>query len=248
MEWIILIIGILIGSFLNVCIYRIPNNQSVSYPPSSCSNCNTRIKYYDLIPIVSYILLGGRCRSCGEKISLRYPSIEGLNGILYFLLYNTYGFSLSTLFFMPIVSILIVITFIDYDHMIIPYRLNIMLGILGIINILLGMYPVTAKSSLIGAVLGFGFFFLIAIVTGGQMGGGDIFLMGVLGLILGLGEILMVTVLSFITGAVISVILLLTKIKGRKDPIPFGPFIALSAVLVILFGNDILYFYYKILL
>jgi leader peptidase (prepilin peptidase)/N-methyltransferase len=110
------------------------------------------------------------------------------------------------------------------------------------------MYPVTAKSSLIGAVLGFGFFFLIAIVTGGQMGGGDIFLMGVLGLILGLGEILMVTVLSFITGAVISVILLLTKIKGRKDPIPFGPFIALSAVLVILFGNDILYFYYKILL
>jgi leader peptidase (prepilin peptidase)/N-methyltransferase len=248
MEWIILIIGILIGSFLNVCIYRIPNNQSVSYPPSSCSNCNTRIKYYDLIPIVSYVLLKGRCRSCGEKISLRYPSIEGLNGILYFLLYNTYGFSLSTLFFMPIVSILIVVTFIDYDHMIIPYRLNIMLGILGIINILLGMYPVTAKSSLIGAVLGFGFFFLIAIVTGGQMGGGDIFLMGVLGLILGLGEILMVTVLSFITGAVISVILLLTKIKGRKDPIPFGPFIALSAVLVILFGNDILYFYYKILL
>lgn len=248
MSGIILLFGLFIGSFLNVCIYRIPNNQSVSYPPSSCSNCNTRIKYYDLIPIVSYILLGGRCRSCGEKISLRYPSIEGLNGILYFLLYNTYGFSLSTLFFMPIVSILIVVTFIDYDHMIIPYRLNIMLGILGIINILLGMYPVTAKSSMIGAAVGFGFFFLIAIVTGGQMGGGDIFLMGVLGLILGLGDILMVTVLSFITGAVLSVILLITKIKDRKDPIPFGPFIALSAVLVILFGNDILYFYYKILL
>lgn len=248
MSWIILILGLFIGSFLNVCIYRIPNNQSISYPPSSCSVCNTRIKYYDLVPIISYMILRGRCRSCGEKISLRYPLIEGLNGVLYYLLYHTYGFSLSTLFFMFVISILIVITFIDYDHMIIPYRLNIILGVLGIFNMFLGIYPLNTKSAILGGLVGFGFFLLIAIVTGGQMGGGDIFLIGVLGLILGLGNIIMITILSFITGAIISIILLATKVKSRKDPIPFGPFIALSAVLVILYANDILYIYYKLLL
>lgn len=248
MEWIILIFGFFIGSFLNVCIYRIPNEISIIYPPSSCSKCNNKIKYYDLIPIVSYLILRGKCRFCGESVSLRYPVIEFLNGILYFFVYKTYGLHIDTIYYCIITSLLIVITFIDYDHMIIPYRLNISLAVLGLLNIPLAITAIGLKYSIMGGIIGFVIFFVIAFVTGGQMGGGDILLMGSLGIIFGIRGILMITVLSFVTGAIISIVLIVSGLKTRKDHIPFGPFIALSAILVILFETDILYYYYSLII
>lgn len=235
--------GLLIGSFLNVCIYRIPKGKSISYPPSHCPRCKERLKPIDLIPILSYIFNKGRCRYCGEGISPQYPIVEFLNGLIYLILYLRFGLTILFFKYAILASLLIVISFIDYKYKIIPDRLNLFCLCVGILFILLYGNKWLMLNSAIGLFTGGGLFLIIAVVTKGAMGGGDIKLMGALGLCLGWQYILLTSLLSFIIGAIISLLLLALKIKSRKDYIPFGPFISIAAIVVMTYGKELIQLY-----
>lgn len=243
--------GLLIGSFLNVCIYRIPKEESIVFPSSHCPNCDTNLKWYDLVPVFSFIVQRGKCRYCGGKISPQYPIIELLNSIIYLIIYIKFGLTLEFFFYAIIFSLLIVITVIDLQHMIIPDILIILiLGITIVYKVL--SYIVYSKSpellnSIGGLVLSGALFILIIILSKGGMGGGDVTLIGALGFILGIKKIFFTIFLSFILGAIISVFLLITKIKGRKDPIPFGPFIILGFFIVVFWGEELISWYVSLL-
>lgn len=249
MYVLIFLLGTIIGSFLNVCIYRIPKGQSIIYPPSHCPNCSTPLKWYNLIPIFSFILQRGRCTYCGEKISLQYPIVESINGLLYIALYNKLGLTMDIIFYGIIFSILIVITFIDLKYMIIPDSLNIGLLILGLIYRIFryNIYniPINIINSILALIVPSGVFMLIILISKGGMGGGDMKLIGVLGFILGLKEITLTMFLSFLLGAIISIFLLLFNIKGKKDPIPFGPFICLAFMITVFWGDKLILWYMK---
>ncbi|MGB4440576.1 MAG: prepilin peptidase [Sedimentibacter sp.] len=243
MTIIFLIYGLFIGSFLNVCIYRIPSGISIIKPPSSCGSCGHRLNYIDMLPVVNYIKNKGKCKYCGSPYSMQYPLIELLNGVLYAFVALKYGFSLTSVLYCFTISLLITISIIDIKHKIIPDGLNITGVIIGIIFII-SDNPILFDR-LIGLGIGLVLFFSIAMVTN-AMGGGDIKLMAVLGLIFGVKGVLFITLFSFVTGAVISLILLATKVKSRKDEIPFGPFISLSALTYIFFGSQIINWYLSI--
>lgn len=222
-------------------------------PRSHCEACGRTLKFMDMIPIISYLISKGRCRYCGDKLSLQYPIIELLTAGIYVIIYKVYGLNISSIYYMILASLLIIITFIDFKHMIIPNGL-ILTGIIIIIiynliyyvsfymNVnLMHLFTQSAdiKYSLLGGIIGYGVFFIIVIATG-AMGGGDVRLMGMLGLAFGVKGIAFIAIGSFIIGAIISMILLITKIKSWKDMIPFGPFISISALIYILYGNEII--------
>ncbi|OPJ56333.1 prepilin peptidase [Alkalithermobacter paradoxus] len=243
MIYLVFIFGSLIGSFLNVCIYRIPKGESIAYPPSSCTDCNNKLKLLDLIPIVSYILLKGRCRYCKSKISIKYPLIEFMNGIIYLMLFIRFGLSILTIKYFIISSILVVVTFIDYKYQIIPDGL-IIFGLISIfIMHILDNFHIGFINSILGMLIGGGSFLTIALITKGAMGGGDVKLMALLGFALGPWNILLNIFLSFIIGAIICLILLVFGIKTRKDYIAFGPFIAIACFITICYGNEIISWY-----
>lgn len=236
----VFLVGLFIGSFLNVCICRIPREESLVYPPSHCPACQERIKWVDLVPVLSYLSLKGRCRSCGTGISPQYPLVELLNGFLWLLLYLQWGLSLHLLKALLFTSLLVVISFIDYHRQIIPDGLNLAGVVLGGIFLFLPSAHVSVWQGIIGLIVGGSLFLLIALVSRGGMGGGDVKLMGVLGLALGWQQVLLVSLLAFVLGAVISGFLLLLKIKGCKDPVPFGPFICTGAYISLLAGDWLL--------
>ena len=236
------ILGTLIGSFLNVVVYRVPREESLSFPPSHCPSCNTRLKAYDLVPVVSYLFLGGKCRTCKTAISIRYPLVEMLTGLLFLVTV------MEALKYLIVIALLLPVALIDYDHTIIPDRLNVGIFLTALSFLLLEVYLGNAAfrdllNPLYGMVLGGGFFLFIAVVTKGAMGGGDIKLMAALGFLFGTANTLLLMFLSFIIGGALSSLLLLLKIKKRKDYIPFGPFICVSAFIVIFWGNQILNWY-----
>lgn len=228
---------------MNVCIFRIPEKKSIVYPPSSCGNCGHKLNFIDMLPVINYIVYAGKCRYCKEKYSLQYPVIELINGILYVLIYKIFGFSFYTFFYCVTSSILLVITMIDYKHMIIPNELVIFYLAVTVVYIL--VFHNHLLNNLLGGIIGFLLFLLIAILTN-AMGGGDIKLIGAIGLMFGIKGIIFIIFFSFILGALISLILLITKIKSRKDMIPFGPFISISTLLYILFGTQIINFYWSL--
>lgn len=239
----IILYGILIGSFLNVCIYRIPRNESIAFPPSHCTTCGNPLKIKDLIPVFSYLSLKGKCRYCREKISLQYPIVELFNAMIHLILFMKFGISLVFAKYALLSSLLIIVFFIDLTHQIIPDGI-ILLGLAAsIVWLVFHIGDVSWISGIIGFLLGGGLFLLIALVTHGAMGGGDIKLMGMLGLYLGWEHILLITFFSFIIGAIVSMLLIFCKLKGRKDYIPFGPFIGIAALLSIFFGNAIIQWY-----
>lgn len=251
MTTLIFIYGLIIGSFLNVCIYRIPREESIVFPSSHCPICNTTLKWYDNIPFFSYMLLKGKCRYCSTKISIQYPIVETLNAIIYLILFYYFKLSLDFIYLSLISSVLIVITFIDLKEMIIPDVLVIILLILSVLYKILNYYlynvPPQILNSLGGLLIAGGLFLAIVILSKGGMGGGDVTLISALGFILGIKYILLNIFLSFILGAIISIILLITKIKDRKDPIPFGPFIILGFYITVLFGERIMNFYFTLI-
>lgn len=251
MTLLIFLYGISIGSFLNVCVYRIPRGESIIYPPSNCPSCKTKLKWYDNIPILSYIRLRGKCRSCGEKISIQYPIIEASNGIIYILMFLRFGLSVDFLFLSLISSVLIVICFIDLFDMLIHDALIVTIIILEIFH-KLGLYiwnirSVSLWDSILGLFISGLIFFLIVIISRGGMGHGDITLISSLGFILGLRLIILNIFLSFFIGAIISVFLLISKIKSRKDAIPFGPFIIIAFFITLFYGTSILDWYFNLL-
>jgi leader peptidase (prepilin peptidase)/N-methyltransferase len=249
MYFIIFIFGLLIGSFLNVCIYRIPRNESISYPPSHCTSCGKRIKWYDLIPVISYIFLKGRCRNCKEKISIRYPVIELTGGIIFLLLFIKYGLSFEFVKFAVMASILIVIALIDFDTEDVYLKTTLSGIISGLIFAILGNYlNVTGNflNYIYGGAVSGGLIAVIILLTHG-MGWGDVEICTMCGLFLGFKMSLVMLFFAFVIGGVTGVLLILTHKKKRRDCIPFGPFIALAAVLTALYGGNILLWYMSLL-
>ncbi|MEW6409594.1 MAG: prepilin peptidase [Nitrospirota bacterium] len=232
--------GAVVGSFLNVCIYRMPRGESIISPPSHCPSCGDKIHSYDNIPIISYLILKGRCRSCNQAISPVYPTVELLNGICYVIIASIFR-PAEAVIYCIFISALIVITFIDLKHWIIPDRITlpgIAVGLVTASTIL----PVGFKSSIIGAVLGGTLFYLIAVFSGG-MGGGDVKLITMIGAFLGWKGMLITIFVGSLIGAVVGISLMIFKGFGRKSPIPFGPFLSLGAIIALFFSDRIVRLY-----
>lgn len=250
MDYILITtLGLVIGSFLNVCIYRIPKEESIAFPPSHCSSCMHNLSPLDLIPVLSYLFLRGRCKYCGEKISMRYPIIEFLNGIMYLVIYLKFGLTIMTLKYCILVSILIVIGMIDFDTQYVFTSTTIFGALIGISFIILE--SITNKSIsyelILGGVLGAGIIAVIVYLTKG-MGEGDIEIAGVCGLFLGIKGIALGLFLAIMIGGIIGVIILSLKLKKAKDKIAFGPCIAIGSVISMVWGMEILKWYYNFLM
>ena len=240
-------IGLCIGSFLNVCIYRIPIGASIVRPPSACPGCNTYIKWYDNIPLISYVVLRGRCRVCKTTISLRYPMVELLTGLCAVAAVMRFGFTWPALIYFIFIAALLVITFIDIDHRIIP-------DVISLPGIPLGFAAsfalpmVTWTDSLIGILAGGGTLFAVAygyqLLTGREgMGGGDIKLLAMIGAFIGWQGVLFTIMASSLIGTLVGVLLMMRAGKGMKLAIPFGPFLAIGAILYLFFGPEIIHWY-----
>ncbi|MDD4600416.1 Type 4 prepilin-like proteins leader peptide-processing enzyme [bioreactor metagenome] len=242
LEFIIFLFGLSIGSFLNVCIYRLPQNQSVIFPASHCTMCGERLKALDLIPLISYLLLQGHCRYCGAKFTRRYPLVELLTACLFVYCLKVFGVSLLLLKALILTSFLIVITYIDFDHQLILDKVLIWLAGTGvIINLILD--DIAVLDMLLAGAVGGGLFLAVALVSRGGMGGGDIKFVAALGLWLGLKATLLTILLAFIAGGIGGIIMLICKMKKRKDYIPFGPFISFGAFVSLVYGTIIINWY-----
>ncbi|MCB2286433.1 prepilin peptidase [Clostridium algidicarnis] len=240
----IFLLGAIIGSFLNVCIYRIPLGESIAYPPSHCTNCDARLKWYDLIPIFSYLFLKGKCKYCKEKISLKYPSIEFFTATAFLITYINYGLSLYLIKYIILWCFLIVISIIDIKFQDV-YAVTTIPGI--IIGVIIAtienvIYFTPFWNYLLGGAIAGGVIALIVYITGG-MGKGDIEIAALCGVFIGWKYSIIMIFLSFIIGAIIGVILIISKKRSRKDYIAFGPFIALSALFTVFYGSHILNYY-----
>lgn len=245
MEVLIFILGLVIGSFLNVCIYRIPRKLSIIKPSSFCPSCGNSIKWWHNMPVLSFVILKGKCAYCGAKISLRYPVVEILNGIFYVLAYLNFGLTISLPFVLIFISALIVISFIDFDFQIIPDEISIPLIFLGIILSLLPHNSINLaydiKDSLIGIVIGGGSLLIVSLITRGGMGGGDIKLNAAVGAFLGWKAALLTIFIGSLAGSIVGIVIL-KKTGNRK--IPFGPFLSLGACVCLFFGESLLNWYF----
>jgi len=244
---LIFVLGLIVGSFSNVCIYRIPRNESVIYPASHCPKCRTKIKPVDNIPLLSYILLKGRCRNCGSKISIQYPVVEFLTGLIYLIIYLIYGLSIQSLVYIILSSALIIIAFIDLQEQIIPDIISLPGIVVGLILSFIVPY-ISFINSALGALVGGGIILIIAwvgsiIFKKEAMGGGDVKLTAMIGAFLGWRYTIISLFLGFFLGALTGIVLIMTKIKKREDDIPFGPFIALGSIITLLWGEKIISWY-----
>ncbi len=237
-----------IGSFLNVCIYRLPLDISIFSPSRSfCPHCRKQVKAYDNIPLLSFFLLGGKCRRCEGKISWRYPLVEALTGFVALALYWKYGLSASFFSLFVLSAALIVITFIDLDHRIIPDVISIPGVVIGfLLAIFLPM--VSIRDSIIGLLAGGGSLYLVAflyekLTRREGMGGGDVKLLAMIGAWLGWKAIPFTLFFSSLSGTLIGGGIILLYKEGRHYAIPFGPFLALSALVYIFFGPEIIRWY-----
>jgi len=244
---LIFILGLIVGSFSNVCIYRIPRNESIIYPASHCPKCRSKIKPVDNIPLLSFILLKGRCRNCKSKISIQYPIVELLTGLTYLIIYLTYGLSVQTLIFIILSSALIIIAFIDLNEQIVPDVISLPGIVIGFIISFFVPY-ISFINSALGVAVGGGIILIIGL--GGSvifkkeaMGGGDVKLAAMIGAFLGWRYIVISLFLGFFLGALAGIFLILSKIKSREDVVPFGPFIVLGSIITLLWGEKIISWY-----
>ena len=236
------IIGLVVGSFLNVCIYRIPEGRSIISPPSSCGTCGHVLGPLDMIPVLSYIFLGGKCRYCGTAYSPRYALVELLTGCLFVLCGLQYLPGIALFLVFAFVASLVVITFVDFDHQIILDQVLIFMLVCGIGYV--AIYSKDYWGALYGMLISGGLMLLIYFVSRGGMGEGDVKLSFVLGVWLGWKAVLVCLLLAFVMGGVIGTLLLATGIKGRKDPIPFGPYLCLGAYIALLYSPYIIFYYW----
>ena len=244
---LIFILGLIVGSFSNVCVYRIPRNESIVYPASHCPKCHTTIKPIDNIPLLSYILLKGRCRNCKSKISIRYPVVEFLTGFIYLQIYLVYGLSIQTLIYVILASSLIIISFIDLKEQIVPDVISLPGIVLGFIISFFVPY-ISFINSALGILVGGGIILIIGLAGSvifkkEAMGGGDVKLAAMIGAFLGWRYIIISLFLGFFLGAIVGIVLILSKIKSREDVVAFGPFIVLGSLITLLCGEKILSWY-----
>lgn len=235
--------GIVIGSFLNVCIYRLPKEESIAKGASHCMTCGEKIKKRDLVPIFSWCMLRGKCRNCGAPISPRYTIVEALTGVLFVLVYLWYGFERPIIAAITclLYAALIVVFFMDWDTQLISTPVVIFIGLLGVAELLLnkfGKFPisdVTMKSQIIGIFVISVPFLLIELFSGGRaMGRGDVYLMAAGGLFLGVKAVIVAAFIGMVTGSVVGMIL---KHKTGNSKFAFGPFLSLGIAVAALFGN-----------
>jgi leader peptidase (prepilin peptidase)/N-methyltransferase len=245
---LVFMFGMCIGSFLNVCIHRLPSSMSIINPSRSfCPRCNSAIQFYDNIPVLSYLWLKGRCRNCKASISLRYPLVELMAGILAIAILFMFGLTLEGVVYFVFISSLLVITFIDIDHKIIP-------DIITLPGIPIGLAAsfvlpdMTFKSSLLGLLVGGGSLLLVAwtysLITQKEgMGGGDIKLLGMIGTFIGWKGVIFTIFAASLTGTFVGIIVMLLKGKNLKFAIPFGPFLSIGAMSYIFFGDKVFFWY-----
>ncbi|PSL35142.1 type 4 prepilin peptidase 1 [Planomicrobium soli] len=236
------IFGLVFGSFFNVVGLRVPKKESIAYPPSHCTNCNRQLTAIDLVPVLSFLFLRGKCRTCGSKIHWVYPLMEFVTGALFTLSFLHFGFTPELAIAILFVSLLVIITVSDIAYMLIPDR--VLLPFAAVLLVLRFVIPLDSWwDSLLGAVVGFSLLFLIAILSKGGMGGGDIKLFFAIGLVVGTAGTLMTLFFASLIGAIVGIIQLRITKQGRKTPIPFGPSIAVGALIVYFYGFTILDWY-----
>ena len=235
---IYILLSLFIGSFLNVVALRIPNKESIVYPPSHCPTCDHRLSALDLVPVLSYVGLKGKCRYCGDKISPIYPFGELLTLVVFLLIPYFFGFSKELIVAYPFAMIMIAVTLSDIRYQLIPDRITYP-GMILLFVLRIFVHPLPIWQYLVGAVLGGGLLLLIAILSRGGMGGGDIKLFFLIGLVLGWQNTLLALFLSTGIGAVIGGLLILLRITKRKQMIPFGPFIFVGTMITYFLGNQI---------
>lgn len=245
---ILFIVGAVIGSFLNVCIYRLPRKESVVFPASHCPECGQLLSWVDNVPLASYAVLRGKCRRCGGRISIRYPLVEFLNAVLYVFAGYKIGAAAELLPALLLISTLVVIFFIDLEHYIIPNVVVLPVAVAG----LAAMVAISLTASdpgfpawwtfpLAGLVSG-GFFFVIAFIFPRGMGMGDVKLAALLGFFLGRAVIIGLF-LGFLLGALVGLALIAGGGRSRKSKVPFGPFLAVGALVALFYGNELLDLY-----
>jgi leader peptidase (prepilin peptidase)/N-methyltransferase len=245
--------GLAIGSFLNVCIDRLPARKSLVTSPSRCDACQKRLTVIDLIPVMSYIWLRGRCRSCGARIPLRVLLVEVLTGLLFFLAFWRFGLSVQFGIAVFWSCIFLVIIFIDWEHQLILNKITypaavIALLLLGADSIFPGagilenfrMIPQPSiLSGLIAGGIAFTFFLIVFLINPRGMGMGDIKLVALIGLVMGIPFSIAALLIGIIVGGIVAIIILALKLKGRKDVIAYGTFLAIGPILMLLWGNEI---------
>ena len=243
--------GLCVGSFLNVCIYRLPASKSIIHPRSMCSNCSTFIAFYDNIPVFSYIWLRGRCRHCQVKIPLRYPMVELLAGFFAVGTYLKFGLTIEALIYFTFIAGLLVVTFIDLDHRIIPDAITLP-GIPICFAASFALSAVTYKEALLGILVGGGSLFFVAwtysLITKKEgMGGGDIKLLAMMGAIVGWKGTLFTIFVASLIGTLAGLAVMLQSRDGMKLAVPFGPFLSIGGVAYIFFGTQLVTWYFNLL-
>jgi leader peptidase (prepilin peptidase)/N-methyltransferase len=256
---LVFLFGAIVGSFLNVCIIRIPKGESILYPSSHCPACKKPVRVWDNVPLVSYLLLRGQCRSCGGRISSRYFFVELLMACLAVVLYYQFGFSLAFLVSFVFVAALVVISFIDLDVRIVPDVISLPGIVTGLLFSIVGRYVIhdsfdvipSPLSALVGVLVGGGFLLALAwayeAFTGIEgMGGGDIKLLAMIGAFLGWTSIPFTIFFASLTGSVIGLGFMIAKGVGRRFALPFAPFLCLGALFYLFFGDRLVEFYFPL--
>jgi len=251
MGFLTFLFGICVGSFMNVCIFRLPNSQSIVQPRSMCPKCGNSIKFYDNIPILSFLLLKRKCRYCNAPISFRYPLVEILGGLSAICVYLKFGITLEALIYYFFIVALLVITFIDIDHQIIPDRITLP-GIPLFFLASFALPSIDLKDSLLGLVAGGGSLLAVAwayhLVTKREgMGGGDIKLLAMIGTLVGWQGVLFTIFVASAVGTFAGIISMIGKTKDGKLAVPFGPFLSIGAITYIFFGPALIFWYLNLL-
>lgn len=246
----VFIFGLCVGSFLNVCVYRIPAEKSIIFPGSACPNCGTAIKFYDNIPLLGYLSLGGKCRQCQSPISPRYPLIELLTGAFSLGLFLKFGLSMVTGVYFVFICTLIVITFIDIDHRIIPDRITLP-GIFVFFSAAFAIPSLSWIDSLLGVLIGGGSLFVVAVLyhllTHKEgMGGGDIKLLAMIGALVGWKGVFFTIFVSSAVGTLVGLSIMAATRQNLKLAVPFGPFLSIGAATYIFFGPRLISWYFQL--
>lgn len=248
MEWMIIFLagafGLVIGSFLNVLIYRIPKKENFVSTRSHCMNCDYQLRWYDLVPLFSYLFLGGKCRKCKTKISPQYPMIEALNMILWILVFICCGISFHSIFCCIAVSMLIVLSVIDFRTFEIPFGLNVVIAICGVAD------TIVDHEHWLDHVIGFFavslvLYLIVVISKGAAMGGGDVKLMAAAGLLIGWQKSVLALIIGCIVGSVIHIIRM--KVSKAESVLAMGPYLSIGILIAILWGQKLIDLYVNLM-
>ena len=236
--------GLAVGSFANVCIHRLPRKESVVVPGSHCPACSAAVRPLDNIPVISYIVLGGKCRDCATRISPIYSVIETVTAVLLLAGFFKFGLSFDFMVYAAVAPALVIITAIDIEHQIIPDVITLPGIALGLA---VGTYTIGYADSLLGFFVGGGLFYLLAVLSNGGMGGGDIKYISAAGAFLGWQKVLLVIFIGALLGSVVGVFQIAVQKKSRKSLIPFGPFLAAGTLITLFYGNSLIRLYLEYL-